>query len=98
MVNLDVFLTPIKANIAYLYRFHGDRLTFLSFDMLPYHIGIRTKFQTLVSVTDTNIWEQVTGFEPVLPAWQADVLTTNTTPAYPIWINIQAWILVHRYF
>lgn len=42
MMNLDVFSTSIKANIAYIYRFHGDGLTFPSFDVLPHHIGIRT--------------------------------------------------------
>lgn len=64
MMNLDVFSTPIKANIAYLYRLHGDELTFSSFDVLPHHIGIRTL-------------EHHTGFEPVSPAWKASILTTR---------------------
>lgn len=42
VMNLDVFSTPIKANIAYLYLLPSGRLTFPPFDTLLYHIGIRT--------------------------------------------------------
>ena len=35
-----------------------------------------------MTITPHKHKEQMKGFEPSLPAWQADVLTANTTSAY----------------
>lgn len=68
MMNLDVFSTPIKANIAYLYRLHGDELTFSSFDVLPHHIGIRTK-ESIDSRAPCRTRTDA------ISAWKADAIT-----------------------
>ena len=47
IMNLDLFSRSIKANIACFYLLPGDRLTFLSFDALPHHIGTCTLAGTL---------------------------------------------------